>query len=369
METTKNEIPADLTHIKFVQGGMEEQMKIGALLGKLRIAITLCHALLDRCPVHVLDDDLFLSPVLFGRGHGLQCPMAIQASDGHNFVGYALIAIGMGMLLTIILVNLFPARQTKDIAMYLALCFGIFIVVIFRMMRPEDLANSNKYGYFLDYLSSISTPAGHYVPAAWAANMISLYLLDKEVDWLLVGLLFTTPVAVYILGKGAMEWWFFSGFTKSQESFGGYRRFVSRRPYRPRIREWWIYTKEAISFLRDSTEWAQLFMIGALIIGYRYNFEVLPMGRSYMKEKYLANLLAFLNIGLTGFVITSLSVRFVFPSIGAEGGSFYLLRTSPLSMGRFLFHKYLFYVSPFTCLSLFLVLVSSHLLRVQGPIW
>ncbi len=280
----------------------------------------------------------------------------------------ALTATGLGLLLTVILVNLFPARQTKDIVMYLSLCFGVFIVVIFRMMRPEDLANPDKYGYFLDYLSTISTPAGPYVPAAWAANLLSLYLLDREIDWLLFGLLLVTPVMIYMLGELAMQRWFFSGYSKAQESFGGYRRFSSRWPYRPAFREWWIYKKEALSFLRDSTEWSQLFMVGALIVIYLYNFKVLPLDRSFMKQEYLANLIAFLNIGLTGFVMTSLSARFVLPSIGAEGGSFYLLRSSPLSMGRFLVHKYLFYAVPFTGLSLLLVLVSSHLLRVEGPI-
>lgn len=39
VDTTKNELPADLTHIKFVQGEIGEQLKIGALLGKLRIVI------------------------------------------------------------------------------------------------------------------------------------------------------------------------------------------------------------------------------------------------------------------------------------------------------------------------------------------
>ena len=281
----------------------------------------------------------------------------------------AFTATGLGLGFTILLVNLFPARQTKDIVMYLSLCFGVLIVVLFRMMRPEDLANPDKYGHFLDYLSTISTPAGPYVPAAWAANLLSLHLLDREIDWLLFGLLLVTPVAIYMLGELAMQRWFFAGYSKSQESFGGYRRFSSRRPYRPAFREWWIYKKEALSFLRDSTEWSQLFMVGALIVIYLYNFKVLPMDRSFMQEEYLANLLAFLNIGLTGFVMTSLAARFVLPSIGAEGGSFYLIRSSPLSMRRFLLHKYLFYAVPFTGLSLLLVLVSSHLLRVEGPIW
>ena len=39
LDTTKNQFPADLTHIKFVQGETNEQIKIGALLGKLKIEV------------------------------------------------------------------------------------------------------------------------------------------------------------------------------------------------------------------------------------------------------------------------------------------------------------------------------------------
>ena len=37
IDTTTNQIPADLSHIKFVEGGLEEQVKIGSLLGTLQI--------------------------------------------------------------------------------------------------------------------------------------------------------------------------------------------------------------------------------------------------------------------------------------------------------------------------------------------
>ncbi len=284
-------------------------------------------------------------------------------------VATALIATGIGLLLTIILVNLFPARQTKDIVMYLSVCFGLLLVLVFRLLRPEELANPDKYGQFLDYLNSIATPTGPYLPAAWAANALSLYLLEREVDWLLLGLLTLTPVAIYILGEWAMTRYFFSGYTKAQESFGGYRRFLSRKPYRLRPAAWWLYKKEARTFYRDSSEWSQLFMVGALVVIYLYNFKVLPLDRSFMKQEYLANLFAFLNIGLTGFVLTSLSARFVYPSVGAEGESFYLLRCSPLTMRTYVRHKYLFYLLPFTGLSLLLVVISCRLLRVAGPVW
>jgi ABC-2 type transport system permease protein len=87
------------------------------------------------------------------------------------------------------------------------------------------------------------------------------------------------------------------------------------------------------------------------------------------EEEYVTNLISFLNIGLTGFVVASLAARFVYPSIGAEGGSFYIIMSSPLSTGRYILHKYLFYVIPFTVLALILLVVSNRLLNIEGPMW
>jgi transglutaminase-like putative cysteine protease len=39
VDTTKNQFPADLSHIKFVEGETDKQVKIAALLGKLKIEI------------------------------------------------------------------------------------------------------------------------------------------------------------------------------------------------------------------------------------------------------------------------------------------------------------------------------------------
>ncbi|MGW8162052.1 MAG: putative ABC transporter permease subunit, partial [Desulfobulbales bacterium] len=254
------------------------------------------------------------------------------------------------------------------IILYLSICFGIFIYLIFRLMRPEDLVNPDKYGQFIDYLSALATPAAPYIPAAWASNLLSSYLLDREVDCLLTALLIVTPFTLFMLGAWAMEHWFFPGYTKSQESFGGYRRFFSSGKYkRSSLR--WIFLKESKLFLRDSAEWSQLFMIAALVVVYLYNFKVLPVERSMFQEEYVTNLISFLNIGLTGFVIASLAARFVYPSIGAEGGSFYIIRSSPLSTARYILHKYLFYVLPFTCLALILLVVSNRLLHIEGPMW
>ena len=266
----------------------------------------------------------------------------------------------------IALVYLFPARRTKDIIFFLTLCFGIFLYLIFRLMRPEDMVNPEKYPQFIEYLSAISNPAGPWIPAGWTANLLTSYLLDREIDWLLFGLIALTPFILYFIGEMIMSRLFLPGYSKSQESFGGNRTFKASGSS---SRGWvWIFRKEAISFLRDSKEWSQFFMIAALVVVYLYNFKVLPLDQTF-GTTYVANLIAFGNIGLTGFLAASLAARFVYPSIGSEGGAFYLIRSSPLGIKRFLWYKYLFYAVPFTVLSLVLIGVSNHFLHIDGPMW
>jgi len=278
----------------------------------------------------------------------------------------AFTACASALLVVILLIYLFPARRTKDIIFYLTLCFGIFLYLIFRLIRPEDLVNPEKYGQFIEYLSAVSNPAGPWLPAGWAANFLTTYLLDRQIDWLLLGLLLTTPIVLVFAGEMLMQRLFIPGFSKSQESFGGNRNFKA-----PAVRgsSWaWIFRKEAISFLRDSKEWSQFFMIGALVVVYLYNFKVLPLERTF-GTVYVANLISFGNIGLTGFLAASLAARFVYPSIGAEGGAFYLIKSSPLNSSRFFLYKYLFYLVPFSILTLILIGVSNHLLMISGPMW
>ncbi len=162
-----------------------------------------------------------------------------------------------------------------------------------------------------------------------------------------------------------MERLFIVGYSKSQESFGGHQAFRPvRRFHSTKV---WIFRKELKYFLRDSSEWSQFFMIAALIVVYLYNFKVLPLDRAPMPMEFVSNLIAFANIGLSGFLAASLAARFVYPSISAEQGAYYLIAVSPLSWRRYLWYKYQFYCPPFTLLSLGLIIISNHLLQIQGP--
>ena len=311
---------------------------------------------------------IFSIPIFAPFGIAFHTPFIYWILMMISILSIACSSTAIGLLFTTILIRVFPARHTKDIIMYLSLCFGVLIIFLIRLLQPENMINPESYGDMIQYLSNISKPAALYLPASWASNLLSIYLLDIEIDWLLFSLLLITPFAIYFLGEFAMKKWFFIGYSKSQEAFGGYQKFGDNKKYKPYLLRW-IFNKETKSFIRDSSEWSQLFMVIALIVIYLYNFKLLPIERAAFSKEFITNLISFLNIGLAGFIITSLSARFIFPSIGSEGGAFYHIKSSPLSIKRFLLYKYLFYVVPFTGLSLILIIASNRILQIEGPMW
>ncbi len=77
------------------------------------------------------------------------------------------------------------------------------------------------------------------------------------------------------------------------------------------------------------------------------------------------NLIAFLNLGLAGFVVASIAARFVFPAMSLEGRMTWLLRSSPLDSRRLFWVKYWVGTVPLLLVALPLILITNLLLNVS----
>ncbi|MBI5250130.1 MAG: hypothetical protein HY912_11610, partial [Desulfomonile tiedjei] len=123
-----------------------------------------------------------------------------------------------------------------------------------------------------------------------------------------------------------------------------------------------LVMKETLLMARDWGRLSQLLLLLALILVYLYNFSVLPSLESPEATMFLKNTIAFLNIGLAGFVLSSLGVRFLFPAITTEGRAFWILKGSPVALRRILWVKFFFYLVPMMVLGLFLVIMTNWIL-------
>jgi ABC-2 type transport system permease protein len=118
-------------------------------------------------------------------------------------------------------------------------------------------------------------------------------------------------------------------------------------------------------FLRDVSQWSQLLLLLALTMVYLYNFRVLDLDRIPYMSGVLKNAYAFLNLAMASFVMSTVTVRFVFPAVSAEGAAFWIIRTAPVSLRDFLWSKFWTGLVPILILTECLIVAGNELLGVD----
>lgn len=297
---------------------------------------------------------------------------------GPLFIPYAVLTIFpmlvlpavAGSALTLVLVNIFPARRTRDLLSIVALGAAGGLILVFRLVRPERLASPEGFRNLLDFIAVLRTPTSPYLPSEWASQAIMGFLRGK-LDLMPLALLWSTAAAFVTLGAMLHGQLYAPGFTKAQEASA---RFVRGGVWQLTIgtllaflpvakREFVI--KDVKLFFRDTTQWSQLILLAVLVLVYLFNIKTLPLHRGEPVGFFYVTLVSFLNLGLAGFVLASIAARFIFPAVSLEGRHMWLLRSSPLDLRTLLWSKYWVGTVPLLVLALLLTGLTNVLLEVR----
>lgn len=288
----------------------------------------------------------------------------------------AMVPTAVGVMIAMLLVNIFVARRTRDILSFLSVALLGGLLIAFRFLNPEKALIRHEMDSVVSFFSLLRSPDSPFSPHYWTGRVLLDLLGLRESG----GVFFALMLAASALGLLSIGYYvtvlcYRRGFSRAQEaetrrvSGGG---LASRllalylRPLPCQARE--LVTKDLKTFARDKSQWSQLFLLGGMIAVYLYNFSVLPLERSPMPRYFLEIVLNFLNLGLAGFVIASIATRFVFPGVSLEGKSFWLLKSAPVSLKRFLWSKMFVLTIPLVILGQFLVYVSSRILGSDNGI-
>src|SRR4051812_42236875 len=312
---------------------------------------------------------IFLAPVLMGVGRARCAGLAFYLTAALTTIPFAVIPVAIGSLMTLLLVNTFPAKRARDILMLMGLLFAASLVILLRFIRPEQLMRVESLPDLTDFFSTLQSPVTPMLPSFWAGETLFASLRGTP-DWLHFSALWLTAGAAIVLTRMANERWYFTGFSRSQEApkarFTELRALdaiVSVLPWTPVRRQ--MLVKDLKIFLRDVSQWSQLLLLLALVMVYLYNFRVLDLERIPYMSGFLKNIYAFVNLAMAGFVMATVAVRFVFPAVSAEGAAFWIIRTSPISMRDFLWSKFWTGLVPVLLLTEVLTVVGNELLGVD----
>ncbi|MDQ3221894.1 MAG: hypothetical protein M3Q75_00205 [Gemmatimonadota bacterium] len=334
----------------------------GVRLYLAKLAETIVHS---SWMVALLALPIFTAYGIVYRG-GLLYPFVALAA----FIPYLILPAVVGTALTLVLVNVFPARRTRELLGLIATGAVVIVLVSLRFLRPEQLAQPEGFRNLVDYLAVLRTPTSAFLPSEWTASMVMNWLLRVADPWPVAKLWGTAAVAV-TLGAMLHGRLYSLGFSKAQE--GAERKI--RRPLRgplsrllrslPASRREFIL-KDLRLFFRDNTQWSQLILLAVLLLVYLFNIKSLPLHSGERVPFRLVTLISFLNLGLAGFVLAAVAARFVFPGISLEGRQMWLLRSSPLDPRSMLWSKYWLGTVPLLLLALIITVFTNWLLHVSG---
>jgi ABC-2 type transport system permease protein len=311
---------------------------------------------------------LMAVPMLSAYGVVYDGGWAFPAVALAAFLPLLVIPTVLGSAVTLLLVNAFPARRTRDILSVIAVLAAGGIVILFRLIRPERLARPEGFRSLVEFVTLLRTPTSPLLPSEWAQRGLMSWL-EGGWDPLPFYLLWSTSLAAIVFGAFLHRALYAKGFSKAQESAQRFARTTAvgragralLAPLGVLRRE--LVLKELRLFFRDTTQWSQLILLAVLIVVYVFNIKFLPL-RGEGVTRFLMNVVPFLNLALAGFVLASIAARFIFPGVSLEGRTLWLLRSSPMSMRDLLWSKFWVGTLPLLVLALGIVGVTNYLLQV-----
>jgi ABC-2 type transport system permease protein len=322
--------------------------------------------------------------IVFGTPVFLAYGVVYSAGPGYYAVipavlfPFLLIPAGIGAVVTMALVSAFPARRIRDILFLLAILAAGFLFMFLRLLQPEKLVNPDTQLSVIAFVQSLQAPMKTWMPNLWATEVLTRMVKGSlgETGWLYLALLWGTGLGVTATAMLFSRFFYPDSFSKSQEAT---RISISRSslanrmvagvstPFSPATRQ--LVMKDIRVFLRDTSQWSQVFLLGALVVIYIFNFRAMPLSHLPVDQFKIQNLVSFMNIGLAGFVVTALSARFVFPMVSLEGRAFWIVKSSPLPLRGFLWSKFMIAALPLLVIGEALIVITNFILQVSPVVW
>ena len=328
---------------------------------------------LSRVILTIIDSSwmliLFGSPIIIAYAWIYHPGSIFYLNFFHTSICLIIISANIGIFITMLLTNLLPAHRMREIFLFLGILLFVMAYLIFRFMRPERLVDPEIFFTMIQYIKSLRAPDSPYLPSYWMCVILWRDLKGGNPAIFNIFLLWFTSASLTVINIWIAEAFYFRAYSKALEAKRSIKTShkIMNLIRKVLIKIWGkdigiIMDKDIRVFVRDNTQWTQLILLGALIVVYIYNFKVLPLSKAGFDLSFLQNEIAFFNIGFSSFLLSAISVRFIFPSISAEGEAFWIIQASPLSLKRFLWGKFLFYFPFMLVLGEAVVIITNYLL-------
>ena len=316
---------------------------------------------------------IFGLPVLLAYGIVYQAGPLYYLVAVVGLVLYLLPPAAAGVVVACLLVRGFSARRLRELMALVSGGFLVAVLLLLRTLQPERLVDPDSFSTLAEFIAVVRAPDVSWLPSTWLSE-VCMGTLGNPVESfpLYAGLLCVVAPASVVVSRWLVAPLYFDAWTNAQEAprkaasrsralTSAIDRFTAPLPvtYRALLR------KDMRQFFREPGQWTQGLLLLGLVAIYLYSVNSLPLDVLPMDTNVLENVIAFLNVGVAGAVLASISVRFQFTSISREGRAFWVLHSSPIGAQRYLLSKFFMALWPSLILGEVLVLSTNAMLGVD----
>ncbi len=254
---------------------------------------------------------------------------------------YVLSGVLFGILLGMIIPSFFSVRRLQPVLSLVSIGLISIIVIFLRLLRPEQLLKPESIENLMEYMSGLKLGFFSYFPFSWVAKGITFVSRDNNSGFLravglFLALLCLLSVMLYFFQK---RYYLKLIDRLNESSLGGVRSGWRKRFLTGNFGVLW--KKEIKTFIRTSSQWSQLLIIAAMVMVFILNMKSIPSPHPAVK-----NIIVYLNLGMSAFIIAGLNSRFTFTTISMEGPGIVHVLASPFPRKKFLEFKLLFFAIP-----------------------
>ncbi len=143
---------------------------------------------------------VFLLPVLLGVGLARCAPALYYVTALLVTLPFVVIPCAIGAVVTLVLVNVFPARRARDILLLMGLLFAVALILLLRFLRPERLLSVQSMPDVTAFFATLDSPVTPLLPSFWAGEALFAGLTGA-MDWMHLGSLWTTALAFTVFAR------------------------------------------------------------------------------------------------------------------------------------------------------------------------
>lgn len=277
-------------------------------------------------------------------------------------IPFMLTAASLGALILMSVIAIAKRIGVRTVIVIIAGLYLFGVTFFFTFTNPVDLVNNvmEHYPNVDFYYGYLDSEVSKYLPNHWIADSL-YYLTNGNIsammnNILLINLFAFTLLTITLIAAAFLYYktWIVSLELRirkekplqHQKGFFTFGEESSLSPANESLlkKEFWTFVKEPSQIIHSSV----LFLLIILFVGSIGSIDVRLFAGSNIYLRTVIYLVIFL---FNAFLISSLSLRFVFPLLSLEGEAFWKLRSSPVNALKFMSLKLIIYLSVIVLLS------------------